>query len=215
MNQPKTHGAMVRRVCHACVGRPRSEHCGICDPAEQTLAVGGEPEVLACASFAKNGNIQCWSLTRDHASLRKLEGEGHRVIELIDRAQVAPLLADIERLDAELDERADWDQRQLVVIRQLNDCIAELKAQQGEPVACATIQVEIPSGKVLPAATVARFDIEQLPVGSLLNVYLQAQPATAKVVLPPRKEPSADSPYLSDMDYEYNALLDEISRLNP
>lgn len=63
--------------------------------SSQAPAVGGEPVVLACASFAKNGNIQCWSLTRDHASLRKLEGEGHRVIELIDRAHVAPLLAEI------------------------------------------------------------------------------------------------------------------------
>jgi hypothetical protein len=64
--------------------------------------VGEKVEVLACASFAKSGNIQCWSLQRDHASLRKLEGEGQTVIELVDRTHVTRLQAEVSALQQRL-----------------------------------------------------------------------------------------------------------------
>lgn len=45
------------------------------------------------------------------------------------RKHLDPLLAEIERLDAELDGRANWDAAQIKVIHGLNDRIAELEAQ--------------------------------------------------------------------------------------
>ncbi|WP_341519889.1 hypothetical protein AABC73_15165 [Pseudomonas sp. G.S.17] len=70
--------------------------------AHQAPVLSGEVEVLAAASFAKNGNIQCWSLSRDHDSLRKLEGEGHTVVELIDRAHATRLQAENNSLRQQL-----------------------------------------------------------------------------------------------------------------
>lgn len=41
------------------------------------------------------------------------------------------------------------------------------------------------------------------------------QPAPVAVVLPERREPTQDNPYLSDADHEWNAYRDELKRLNP
>jgi len=41
------------------------------------------------------------------------------------------------------------------------------------------------------------------------------QPAPVAVVLPERREPTQDNPYLSDADREWNACVDELKRLNP
>ncbi|MGX0957443.1 Lar family restriction alleviation protein [Pseudomonas viridiflava] len=46
------------------------------------------------------------------------------------------------------------------------------------------------------------------------TLYRHAQPATAKVVLPDRRELSQSTPYLSDLDHEWNACLDEVAKLN-
>jgi hypothetical protein len=90
-------GTECARTCQCST----CEHCQNKDSIEALRSVlaapmppiGGEPEVLACASFAKNGNIQCWSLQRDHASLKKLEGEGNRIVELVDSKHVTALSA--------------------------------------------------------------------------------------------------------------------------
>ncbi|PMU87116.1 MULTISPECIES: hypothetical protein [unclassified Pseudomonas] len=41
------------------------------------------------------------------------------------------------------------------------------------------------------------------------------QPAPVAVVLPERREIGPNYPYLSDLDIEWNACLDEVTRLNP
>ncbi|WP_443696416.1 hypothetical protein [Pseudomonas sp.] len=73
-----------------------------------------EVEVLACASFAKRGNIQCWSLRRDHASLRKLEGEGQTIIELVDRTYTG-------RLQERVGQLKSTNKQFLKTIDMLND----------------------------------------------------------------------------------------------
>lgn len=41
------------------------------------------------------------------------------------------------------------------------------------------------------------------------------QPAPVAVVLPERREPTQDNPYLSDADHEWNSFRDELKRVNP
>lgn len=41
------------------------------------------------------------------------------------------------------------------------------------------------------------------------------QPAPVAVVMPERREIGHNYPYLSDLDIEWNACLDELKRLNP
>lgn len=50
-------------------------------------------------------------------------------------------------------------------------------------------------------------------VGKLGPLYAE-QPAPVAVVLPERREIGANYPYLSDLDIEWNACLDEVTRLN-
>lgn len=44
---------------------------------------------------------------------------------------------------------------------------------------------------------------------------ITSPPEPVAVVLPERREPTQDNPYLSDADHEWNACLDELKRLNP
>ncbi|GLX87867.1 hypothetical protein Pfra02_04360 [Pseudomonas fragi] len=83
----------------------------------------GDVEVLACASFAKSGNIQCWSLTRDHASLRKLEAEGSCIVELIDRSHFTRLQLLLNDRDAEVDRLNDKYQRDVFGLNNEGDPI--------------------------------------------------------------------------------------------
>lgn len=53
--------------------------------------------------------------------------------------------------------------------------------------------------------------LDSVPEGPL---YAE-QPAPVAVVLPERREPTQDNPYLSDADHEWNAFRDELKRLNP
>lgn len=83
---------------------------------------------------------------------------------------------------------------------------------KGEPVACATIRVERLNDRL--CATVARFDVDQLPVGSLINVYAE-QPAPVAVKLPERKNVSVGVLSESNTHNQgWNACLDEVTRLN-
>lgn len=41
------------------------------------------------------------------------------------------------------------------------------------------------------------------------------QPAPVAVVMPERREIGQNYPYLSDLDIEWNACIDELKRLNP
>ena len=55
--------------------------------------------------------------------------------------------------------------------------------------------------------------------GGSAEVYLSPQPAEqpapVAVVLPERREPTQDNPYLSDADHEWNSFRDELKRVNP
>ncbi|MCK1786072.1 MULTISPECIES: hypothetical protein [Pseudomonas] len=98
--------------------------------------------------------------------------------------------------------------------------IEELKAAQpqGEPVAWmdprspemhATISNEVKQHNLkfggAPSAAVNGYSIP---------LYAE-QPAPVAVVLPERREPTQDNPYLSDADHEWNSFRDELKRLNP
>lgn len=89
---------------------------------------------------------------------------------------------------------------------------------QGEPVAWmdprspemhATISNEVKQHNLkfggAPSAAVNGYSIP---------LYAE-QPAPVAVVLPERREPTQDNPYLSDADHEWNAFRDELKRLNP
>ncbi len=89
---------------------------------------------------------------------------------------------------------------------------------QGEPVAWmdprspemhATISNEVKQHNLkfcgAPSAAVNGYSIP---------LYAE-QPAPVAVVLPERREPTQDNPYLSDADHEWNAYRDELKRLNP
>lgn len=51
------------------------------------------------------------------------------------------------------------------------------------------------------------------PAPGLVPLYAE-QPAPVAVVLPERREPTQDNPYLSDADHDWNACVDEVTRLN-
>lgn len=87
---------------------------------------------------------------------------------------------------------------------------------QGEPVAwmqpgqggmCISNDVKLHSLKMggAPASAVSGYSVP---------LYTE-QPAPVAVVLPERREPTQDNPYLSDADHEWNAYRDELKRLNP
>ncbi|WP_241150761.1 hypothetical protein [Pseudomonas viridiflava] len=91
--------------------------------APQRPALGGEPDILGkVVSFGEGPKEISWAKG-------KIPEFG---VELIDRAHLAPLQAEIERLDDELDERGQWDTAQLKVIHGLNDDVARLKARCNE-----------------------------------------------------------------------------------
>jgi len=86
--------------------------------------------------------------------------------------------------------------------------IAELEAQQGEPVAWITGVVIWPC----KASAIRHSEAHGLPLEPL---YRQAQPATAKVVLPVKKDPGPETMYGHECRVGFNACLDEIAKLNP
>ena len=157
MNQPKTPGAMVLEMNDALALYEKTSGRHVMPPnisehqdqfvhgylaraaAEQTPAVGGYPEVIACAVFAKNGNIRCWSSDCTAVGLKASAEEGSPIVELIDRVHVAPLLAEIGRLESQLSD-SDGNYRKarrtgVAATRELEAAharIAELEAQQGD-----------------------------------------------------------------------------------
>lgn len=133
-------------------------------PTDQPSAVGGEPEVMRFDIEPMNQDQ--WGMNK-HS-----DGEYCRYDE-----SVAPLLAELGIQKKIKEDNFNLVLKQLDEIGALKTRIAELEAAQDK--ACATIRVETLEGKV--CATVARFDLRQLPVGSLLNVFRQAPPVTAKV----------------------------------
>jgi hypothetical protein len=54
----------------------------------------------------------------------------------------------------------------------------------------------------------------QRPGATIEGRYFASQPAPVSVVLPERREPTPDSPYLTDEDIEWNACLDKVKELN-
>ncbi len=98
--------------------------------AEQPPAVGGEPEVFGFG-IDVSGYTRMFSKTREKADevSRHYVAIGHKapVVELIDRAHVAPLLADIDRLNAGL--KWESERNELLLKR-----VTELEAAQGEAV---------------------------------------------------------------------------------
>lgn len=223
-NQPKTPGAMVlvsRELLHlAALELERADGPGpknraydlrvALSNAEQTPAVGGEPDFWVWLDRAYRDGSK-----GEHAHFTKYN------MEVAYSAGRAPLLAEIERLKAENVALRTAGEVVAGAIPRLDAArarIAELEAQQGEPVAWA-LDVEGYKAVIIEDHQRALYEQQHFRdrgrIAEISALYRQGLPATAKVALPPRKEPSADSPYLSDMDYEYNALLNEIAKLNP
>ncbi|MBC3948307.1 hypothetical protein [Pseudomonas folii] len=215
--------------------------------AEQPPAVGGEPEVLAW--IIQYGSVLPGITGQRSVQIKDPAPCSGRVTELIDRAHVAPLLAEIERLrngffqkvtDADLKEISDFvgdgdlptksffmrpDAAYLanVTMHMVRDVqamrarIAQLEAAQGEAFGYWRVHPDTPlQGMFLAWREESNQDIlsaEKMGY-SITKLYRQAQPTTAKVVLPERREISQSTPYLSDLDCEWNACLDEVARLN-
>lgn len=57
------------------------------------------------------------------------------------------------------------------------------------------------------AKAVERYDAE-------IHAAKTEQPAPVAVVLPERREPTQESPYLTDADHEWNDCLDKVKELN-
>ena len=65
-------------------------------------------------------------------------------------------------------------------------------------------------------ADVANLCMMLLDICGVINLVRHAeQPAPVAVVLPERREPTQDNPYLSDADHEWNSFRDELKRVNP
>jgi len=86
---------------------------------------------------------------------------------------------------------------------------------QGEPVARITLE------QVLKAYDYANCHPHKYLRGTtnwcaaVAHSLNAEQPAPVAVVMPERREPTQDNPYLSDADHEWNAYRDELKRLNP
>lgn len=88
------------------------------------------------------------------------------------------------------------------------EAIADLKSKpQVEPVAWLNVATD---HVTTSAVVVMDWDDEKEQVQSL---YAE-QPAPVAVVLPERREPTQDVPYLSDADHEWNACIKEVAFLN-
>lgn len=103
---------------------------------EQPPALGGEPEVIGY--FYKGDHMgdqfdkRC--LKHYYRKAGSAEHEYIQPVELIDRAHVAPLLAEIERLKDEAHQDGMLRVRYGKEMDALKVRIAELEAQQSEPV---------------------------------------------------------------------------------
>jgi hypothetical protein len=90
---------------------------------------------------------------------------------------------------------------------QLNAILTAPVIARQEPVAWIkpkTLEELTPSGMVY----VTGFDL-----GDSIPLYT-SPPAPVAVVLPERREPTQESPYLTDADHEWNACLDKVKELN-
>ena len=144
--------------------------------AEQTPAVGGEPEVLGYRIESPEGPDFAHADTQlDLAYIASLPG--WEVKPLIDRAHIAPLLTELKALK-HLKEYVTRPMRERCAERDaLLTRIAELEAQQGEPVAYADPKAfdNFKSG-------IATHEwMWAFPDNGLQPLYRQAQPDTAKV----------------------------------
>jgi hypothetical protein len=201
--------------------------------AEQPPAVGGELEVFR---VVRNPSINGpWRLADKAAfdcagTLPKYER-----MELIDRAHVAPLLAEIERWKTAHEQicenynKASFaSEERGKEIECLQSRIAQLEAAQGEAVAWEMVAVG-EDGEVYRRrhsksrstdkdalhawgqGVLDRFKIEHRPL------YRQARPATAKVALPDRVDIELERSQPNSWDDHgmgWNACLDEVAKLN-
>lgn len=220
----------------------------IAKPAAQPPAVGGEPEVDT-ESFEYKleylGSIDRCDVACGHYGdkFHRWDDEGPYVeyedhlkhIDLYEAeverltAHVAPLLADIERLKAEINE-PEWD-AMVTKLENKNESlrarIAELEAAQGQPVAWRFKEYsDNPKSQWLYTEKENRVP----PDRDSQKLFRQAQPATAKVVLPDEKILEAMRQSLNDADGGYVvdtepdkviaagraliACLDEVAKLN-
>jgi hypothetical protein len=84
---------------------------------------------------------------------------------------------------------------------------------QGEPVARVEIGADRNAALTITDENWLR-SLKDRGAHQLVQLYAE-QPAPVAVVLPERREPTHDNPYLSDADHEWNAYRDELKRLNP
>lgn len=90
--------------------------------APQPPALGGEPEVFH--QYLSRGECARWH-TLDESQLVEANQQGFTTRQLIDRAHIAPLQAEIERRDSKLETMRRKN-------NELNDDVAKLKARCDE-----------------------------------------------------------------------------------
>ncbi|QZA71275.1 hypothetical protein AH02_32 [Pseudomonas phage AH02] len=198
---------------------------------EQPPAVGGEPEAVGWRVGGFNFNAEAFAL--DYA---KWMEEEEPVKYLIDRAHVAPLLAEnqllkheiasfletmaitCDALGIDLDEAKHADGKPSDVLlehaRKLQSRIAELEAGQGEPVVWL-VSYKGDDAHYFTLRNKDRAEKYKSNPGYVVTpLYRQPQPAKAKVVLPDR----CDDGGTGGADYYiavgWNACLDTTAKLN-
>jgi len=210
--------------CRPCI-ELRAALARIAELEGQPPAVGGEPKVVAYLCNA--GTVLMLADQKNAAAWNA----GHPLIELQDhRAHVAPLLAEnrllkhdvasyletmaktCELLGIDLDNAKHADGKPSDVLfshaKAMRARIAELEAQQGEPVyqTCNGVDGWIDVDRL--RYTASRLDPEECEC----RVLYSATPATAKVVLPERmSQPSRDEYESTD---HYAAALHEVKTWN-
>lgn len=195
-------------------------------PAEQPPAVGGDTEAWL--------DSESGAIITDE--LKTLLCEERYDVAL---GRVAPLLAEIEAVKFNLDKTDKLYLAAVAEIERLNallECskgdirqtgkimdqqrirIAELEAQQGEPVAWA-FDVEGYDPVIIDdhqrALYEQRFILDRGRTATISALYREAKPATAKVMLPERMVKTDRSSDEYDMCADaHNACLDEVVRPN-